>query len=73
MSEKQPRHYQLNEMDPGGSTLVRSEWPLQIWRTRAGNYVVWLWTDDEWNGLHCVRTDPKEADAVFGAARDMLR
>ena len=72
MSEKLPRHYQLNEMDPGGSTLVRSEWPLQIWRTEAGNYTVWLYTD-EWEGLHCRRNELEAAMALFCAVRDMLR
>jgi len=72
MSEKLPQYYQLHEMDPWGNTLVRSEWPLQIWRTRAGRYVVWFWTD-KWDGLHCPRKDRGAADAVFDEARSRLR
>ena len=71
MSEKLPRYYQLDERDPWGNTLIRGEWPVQLWRTQAGNHVVWLWTD-EFDGLHCMRKDRAAADAVFNAARDML-
>lgn len=72
MSEKLPRNYQLHETDPWGNTLIRSEWPLQVWKTEVGNYVVWLWTD-EFEGLHCMRKDPDAANNVFSAARDLLK
>ena len=72
MIDKPPQYYQLHETDPWGNTLVRSEWPLQIWRTEAGRYVVWFWTNKE-EGLHCARKDRGAADAVFDDARSLLR
>ena len=74
MSEKLPSKYQENETDPYGNTLIRSEWPLQVWRTAAGNYVVWLWTkESDFDGLHCFRKDHYAADDVCDAARALLR
>ena len=74
MSEKLPSEYQLNETDEDGNTLIRSEWPLQVWRTAAGNYVVWLWTKEiAFDGLHCFRKDLGAADDVCDAALNLLR
>ena len=72
MNEKLPGNYRLHERDPYGNTLIRSEWPLQIWKTEVGNYSVWLWTH-AFDGFHCIRKDLDVANAMFDAARDLLR
>ena len=70
--DKKNREYQIGEIDLWGNQLLKKEWPLQLWKTPAGKYAVWLFLNDDEDGLHCIRDAREAADDIYDEVLRMV-
>lgn len=63
--------YKIGDQDAWGNILKRQKWPVQLWETPNGNYLIYLWVT-EWDTLHTYRKHRKDADALFDGVCDTL-
>jgi len=70
---KKNKEYQLGGTDPWGNQLLRKDWPLQLWKTPAGKYAVWLFVNEDEDGLHCIRDAREVADDIYNEVLRMLK
>jgi len=63
--------YKIGDVDEWGYTKRDQRGPVELWETRNGNYVVYLYATNE-HVLHAFRKYREDADAVFDSVCNMF-
>jgi hypothetical protein len=65
------RRYRRGDRDDKGNILMEVSWPVQLWRTPKGNYIVNLWVTND-DALYNRTNDDNYAYELFNNVCDML-
>lgn len=74
MSDKVASQFKIGEKDEAGNILVKKQWPVHLWKTPKGWFVINLWiNEDEAEFLWTLRKEQDDAENLFEATLDMLK
>lgn len=74
MSDKSASQIRIGEKDEAGNVLIKKKWPVQLWETPKGWFVINLWVnEDNSEFLWTLRKDQDAAENLFEATIAMLK